>query len=110
MTAQLIPRWTLAPVAGFATREDKIAAALEAVLRRRAQEWDVPVPTLVLTAHAKVLAALSGERDVTSGYGVHGAPSRCRLVIDAGSWRDLVRATRRAETTLAQTTESFEVG
>jgi membrane-associated protease RseP (regulator of RpoE activity) len=37
-------------------------------LRRLAEELAVPLRSVLLAAHAKVLAALSGEREVTTGY------------------------------------------
>ena len=46
-----------------------------------------------------MLAALSGERDVTTGYtaGVRGEPLPCRLTVPPGSWRALVSAAEHAE-------------
>ena len=59
----------------------------------------VPLATLVLAAHIKVLSVLSGEREVTTGYvAVPGrAPVPCRVSVADGAWRDLLRATARAE-------------
>ncbi|WP_151475514.1 non-ribosomal peptide synthetase [Streptomyces albicerus] len=76
-----IPKWTLDPVPGTA-------------------EYEVPLPdglsrepAALLAAHAKVLAALSGEREITTGYvAAKGErPLLCRLTVTAGSWRDLLR-------------------
>ena len=39
-----------------------------AALRRLADELAVPLSSVLLAAHAKVLAALSGEREVVTGY------------------------------------------
>ena len=46
----------------------------------------------LLAAHAAVLAALSGEADVTAGYvaAPGGRPLPVRLDTEAGSWRELV--------------------
>ena len=53
-------------------------------LRRLAHELGVPLSSVLLAAHAKVLAALSGERDVTTGYvPVNGGrPLPCRLTTE----------------------------
>ena len=49
----------------------------------------MPLDSVVLAAHAKVLAALSGEQDVMTGYvtGPGGRPLPCRLTTEPGSWR-----------------------
>ena len=57
--------------------------------RRRWTDWRdelrVPVDSMLLAAHAKVLAALSGEREVALGYvaAAGGDPLPCRVVIAA---------------------------
>ena len=56
-----IPRWSLHPMAGVAGHEAAIPDDLAAALRRRADELAVPLGSVLLAAHAKVLAALSGE-------------------------------------------------
>ena len=63
-----VPRWTLDPVPGIAAHEAVIPADLAAALRARAAEVGVPLRSVLLAAHAKVLAALSGEPDVVTGY------------------------------------------
>ena len=63
-----IPRWTLDPVRGVAEHEATIPDDLAAALRRLADELELPLSSVLLAAHAKVLAALSGEREVTTGY------------------------------------------
>ncbi|PYV02816.1 MAG: hypothetical protein DMG26_10570, partial [Acidobacteria bacterium] len=63
-----VPRWTLNPVPGAGEHETAIPAELVAALRRLAKELDVPLSSVLLTAHAKVLGALSGEREVCTGY------------------------------------------
>ena len=63
-----IPRWSLDPATGTAEHEAKIPDDLMATLRRLADELDVPLSSVLLAAHAKVLSALSGERHVTTGY------------------------------------------
>src|SRR5258708_20487938 len=63
-----LPRWTLEPVPGVGEHEARIPDELVAALRRLADELAVPLSSVLLAAHAKVLGALSGERDVSTGY------------------------------------------
>jgi amino acid adenylation domain-containing protein len=93
-----VPRWTLAPVPGVARHEATVPADLGAAVRRRADELGVPLSAVLLAAHAKVLAALSGEPEVVVGYVAGGGrpPVPCRLTTGAASWRGLVLDSRRA--------------
>ena len=71
-------------------------------LRRLAGELAIPVSSVLLAAHAKVLSALSGERHVVTGY-IGGAglrPLPCRLTTEAESWRELLLDTHRVEAQL----------
>jgi amino acid adenylation domain-containing protein len=88
-----IPRWTLDPRPGTARHETLLPGSLVAALRRLAADLEVPVRSILLAAHARVLAAVSGETDVVTGYvaGRGSGPLPCRLSTDAGSWRELVR-------------------
>jgi len=97
-----IPRWTLGPATGTAEHEAKISDDLVATLRRLAEELAVPASAVLLAAHAKVLAALSGEREVATGYVGRegGQPLLCRLTTEPDSWRTLLLATHRAESEL----------
>jgi hypothetical protein len=63
-----IPRWTLTPVRGVGEHEATIPCDLVAALGRLADELAMPLNSVLLAAHAKVLAALSGEREVATGY------------------------------------------
>src|SRR5204863_3113935 len=94
-----LPRWTLEPVPGVGEHEVKIHDELVAALRRLADELAVPLSSVLLTAHAKVLGALSGEREVSTGYAaVEGrAPLLCRMTIQPHSWRAVLLEVRRAE-------------
>ncbi|MFE1884718.1 non-ribosomal peptide synthetase [Streptomyces diastatochromogenes] len=97
-----VPRWAREPAPGAAEHEvsvpDDVADAARGLVRR----LGVPVSALLLAAHAKVLAALSGEQDVVTGYaaGVRGEPLPCRLTVPPGSWRALVAAAQHAEAEL----------
>ncbi|MFC0109281.1 non-ribosomal peptide synthetase [Kibdelosporangium aridum] len=97
-----IPRWTLDRVPGIAEHEAPIPGEDVATLRRLADELAVPLSSVLLAAHAKVLAALSGEREVSTGYvAVAGRrPLPCRLTTEPGSWRALLLDTHRAESEL----------
>ncbi|GGX51836.1 non-ribosomal peptide synthetase [Streptomyces fructofermentans] len=77
----MIPRWTADPVPGTADCEVPLPEGL------------VREPVALLAAHAKVLAVLSGEQEVTTGYvpAKGERPVPCRLTVGAGSWRDLRR-------------------
>ena len=94
-----IPRWTLDPVAGVAVYEEVIGPDLVAALRERAAELAVPLSSVLLAAHAKVLAALSGEAEVVTGYlaAPRCRPLPCRLTVGPGSWRTVLLNTHRAE-------------
>ncbi len=63
-----LPRWSRKPVAGVGEHDTRIPDELVAALRRLANELAVPLSTALLTAHAKVLGALSGECEVSTGY------------------------------------------
>jgi amino acid adenylation domain-containing protein len=92
-----LPRWTLDPVPGFAEYESRIPDDLVAALPRLANEIGVPLSSVMLAAHAKVLAALSGEREVWTGCAaVPGGPLLpCRLTIEPRSWRGVLLETDR---------------
>lgn len=94
-----IPRWTCDPRPGIAEYHTTIPEDLLVALTKLANEWDVPLGSVLLTAHAKVLAASSSEQDVVTGYVPVGAnqPIRCRLSTEPNSWRGLLLRTRRAE-------------
>ena len=87
-----IPRWTLDPAPGVAEYAATIPGDRVAALRRLADELAVPLSSVLLAAHAKVLAALSGEREVVTGY-VAADRDRalpCVLTTEPDSWRTLL--------------------
>jgi len=94
-----IPRWTLDPVPGVAVCEAPVPGDLLPALRQRAAELRVPLSSVLLAAHATVLAALSGESDVVTGYlaGIRGVPLPCRLETVSGSWRAMLLQAHRTE-------------
>jgi amino acid adenylation domain-containing protein len=97
-----LPRWTLEPVPGIGQQEARIPDELVAAVRRLADELAVPLSSVLLTAHAKVLGALSGEREVSTGYAaVEGRrPLPCRMTTEPHSWRAMLLETHRAESAL----------
>src|SRR5437870_5209754 len=96
-----VPRWTLIPVPGVGEHEARIPYEVVAALRRLADELAVPLSSVLLTAHAKVLGALSGEREVSTGYSFEGrSPLLCRMTTEPHSWRAMLLETHRAESEL----------
>src|SRR5256712_670927 len=96
-----VPRWTLDQVPGIAEHEAKICNEVVAALRRLADEVAVPLSSVLLTAHAKVLGALSGEREVSTGYSFEGrSPLLCRFTTEPHSWRAMLLKADRAQSEL----------
>jgi amino acid adenylation domain-containing protein len=93
-----LPRWTREPVGGVGQHEARIPDQVVAALRRLANELAVPLSSVLLTAHAKVLGALSGEREVSTGYAAmeSHSPLPCRMTTEPRSWRAMLLATHRA--------------
>src|SRR2546426_5090976 len=98
----VLPRWTLDPVPGVGEHEARIPDELMAALRRLADELAVPLSSVLLTAHAEVLGALSGEHEVSTGYaaGEGRPPLPCRVTTEPPSWRGVVLGTHRARVAL----------
>ncbi|MFC5213318.1 non-ribosomal peptide synthetase [Streptomyces coerulescens] len=97
-----IPRWTQDPAIRVAEHGTTLPGELLDALRHLADELAVPLRSVLLAAHAKVLAALSGEHEVTTGYVAvpAGPPLPCRLTVAPDSWRTLVLHTHRAASEL----------
>ena len=64
-----VPRWTRDPVPGVAEHQAPVPTVQVSALRELADELGVPLGTVLLAAHARVLAALSGEGEVVTGGG-----------------------------------------
>src|SRR5215469_5250352 len=98
----VIPRWTRDPAAGFAEYVTSVEASVVAALGRLSQAMEVPFSTVLLAAHAKVLAALAGESEVVTGYvATPGCPPLpCQLSTAPKSWRALLLQTHRVESLL----------
>src|SRR5437660_11105214 len=97
-----LPRWTLEPVPGIGEHEARIPNELVAAVRRLADELALPLSSVLLTAHAKVLGALSGERELSTSYAtVEGRrPLPCRMTTEPHSWRAMLLETHGAESAL----------
>jgi amino acid adenylation domain-containing protein len=97
-----VPRWVEEPVPGVAEYGQAVPDDTAEAVRGLAAELGVPVSAVLLAAHAKVLAALTGERDVVTGYapGAEARPLPCRLTVAPQTWRRLVRGVRGVEADL----------
>ena len=97
-----IPRWTLDPVVGVRRARGGDPRGARGCVAPDGGRAAVPFSSVVLTAHAKVLAALSGEREVATGYAAveGGRPLPCRLTVGPGSWRSLLLDAHRIESEL----------
>ncbi|MGW1099950.1 non-ribosomal peptide synthetase [Streptomyces sp. NPDC002455] len=95
-------RWTRDPVPGTAVVETALPRTLVTGLNRLAVSMRVSPTAPLLAAHAKVLAALTGEPAVTTGYVATPAsgPLPCRLTTGDVSWRALVLHADRTESEL----------
>src|SRR3989449_3474515 len=90
------PRSTLFPYTTLFRSNEVVAA-----LRRLAGELAVPLSSVLLTAHGKVLGALSGEREVSTGYSFEGrSPLLCRFTTEPHSWRAMLLKADRAQSEL----------
>ncbi|TLZ31673.1 MAG: non-ribosomal peptide synthetase, partial [Gammaproteobacteria bacterium] len=97
----VVPRWTLEPVPGVGKHEVRIPDELVAASHRLANELAVPLSSVLLAAHAKVLGALSGERKVYAGYAVEAhSPLPIRMTLGPRSWREVLLHIARAESDL----------
>ncbi|HEX8536344.1 MAG TPA: condensation domain-containing protein, partial [Cystobacter sp.] len=89
-----------------------LGETLSAELTRLAGTWGLPLKSLLLAAHGRVLGLLSGQRDVVSGIitngrleeaqgeevlGLHLNTVPWRLRLGGGSWKALAEAAFEAE-------------
>ena len=96
-----LPQWTLNPAPGVGERVARIPDELVAMLHRLANELAVPLSSVLLAAHAKVLGALSGEREVCTGYTMAiGPPLPLRMTLEPRSWREVLLDAARTEAEL----------
>ena len=96
-----VPRWTVNSVSGIGQHEERIPDELGCALRRLADQFAVPFSSVLLTAHAKVIGVLSGEREVCTGYGLElKPPLPLRMTLEPHSWREVLLEVARAEAEL----------
>ena len=102
--ATSVPRWASDPQPGVADHVAAIDADLLVTARRLAGRLGVPLGSLVVTAHAKALAALSGEADAVTGYVAAPGqePLPCRLSTRGRTWLALIQDAARAEAEILQ--------
>jgi amino acid adenylation domain-containing protein len=94
-----IARWTRDPESGVAEHETAVPGEVAGTLRGLADELGLSLSAVLLAAHAKVLSALTGEAELTTGLVNRpgGSAVPCRLSAAPGSWRALVWRTHRIE-------------
>ena len=85
-----VPRWTRLPVPGEAELEVPLADDLVAAVHGLADRLGVGPGAVLVAAQAKVLAALSGEQQVVTGYATGGRVLPLPVDTGARSWRELV--------------------
>lgn len=107
--SSVIPRWTVDPVPGAAEHREVVPADLLTAVDRLADGLGLPVDSVLLAAHAKVLAVLSGERDVVTGYVAGDTPLPCPLTTEPASWRALLLAAGEAAVAVSSH-QDFPVG
>ncbi|MFD9220126.1 amino acid adenylation domain-containing protein [Streptomyces sp. NPDC060064] len=97
------PRWTLNPVNGVGEYKTTVPDEIMTASHRLANELALPLSSVLLAAHAKVLSALSGEQEITTGYVADADASRplpCRLTTAPDSWRALLLNSHRVASEL----------
>ena len=111
-----VPRWPLpadtAEVRHIRVYKVSLDPGLDERLRRLAQTAGVPLKSILLAAHLRVLSMISGQSDVTTGLLLHGRAETAdgervlglflntlplRLELGGGTWLDLVYQTFAAE-------------
>ncbi len=95
-----------------ATLEAAPGVDLSAALHARARALGVPLKSLLLAAHLRVLGTATGEAEVTTGLVTNGRPEETdgervaglflnvlplRVALEGGSWAELARAAFAAE-------------
>ncbi len=89
-TPTRIPRWTQDPRTGQEQVEVTVPEDLRTAVQNLARDWDATPEAIWLAAHARVLQALSGETEITTGCRDAGGTWPCDLDLGRRSWRDLV--------------------
>jgi amino acid adenylation domain-containing protein len=114
-----LPRWQAGPIAAGGDRVHNLAVPIDAAmsdgLKRLATAAGVPLKSVLLAAHLRALAQLTGRTDLLTGLVSHGRPESqdgervlglflntvpLRQRLAPGTWVDLVQATFAAENAL----------
>jgi amino acid adenylation domain-containing protein len=94
-----VPLWTVAgaePDTGHGRYRTEVPPDLVAALRRLAADRGAALPAVLLAAHVKVLAALTSERAVLTGYRSGDGLKRCAATVADGPWLALLAEADRA--------------
>ncbi|MFE7120357.1 amino acid adenylation domain-containing protein [Streptomyces sp. NPDC057654] len=95
------PRWTEhgAPADGAGEHRGRIPEELAADLRRTAARLGTDLATLLLAAHARVLATVTAEHELNTGQvrTADAAPTALRLTVADSTWAELVQSVRVSE-------------
>ena len=111
-----LPRWKTPAVDVKGARVRKVSvpftSELSDALKQLAHDLEVPVKSVMLAAHLKVLSAITGENDILTGLAGNGRPeeidaeevrglyvltSPLRVKLSTGTWADLIRECFKAE-------------
>src|SRR5262245_8642339 len=101
-SSSALPRWTRDPSPGVGEYEAVLPDELTEALRRESEELGVSLRSVLLAAHARALGALSGDREVVTGFVAASgrAPLPIRLSSEPQSWRELICEAERARSEL----------
>ncbi|MFD2415754.1 amino acid adenylation domain-containing protein [Amycolatopsis pigmentata] len=105
-----IPRWAAVPAEGIREHETAMPDDFATTLAATAGLLGVPPHVLVLAAHAKVLAVLTGEQRIVTGYLAPGQDDLAALDLTVGdtSWHELITHVERAEPSEPGRRHAFE--
>ncbi len=111
-----LPRWSSIPtntnITEIGVQEVTLSPEIFEGLKQLAQSAEVPLKSVLLAAHLRVLNFLSGESDVLTGLAANGRPEQSdgervlglflntlpfRLQLGGGTWIELVRQVFAAE-------------
>ncbi|MEV7648605.1 amino acid adenylation domain-containing protein [Arthrobacter sp. NPDC089319] len=92
-----IPRWTQDRRPGQGRVEVAVPEDLRHAVRTLARTLDASPTSIWLAAHARVLQALSGETEVTTGCRYASGTWACEVDLGQRSWRALVSAVHLRE-------------
>jgi amino acid adenylation domain-containing protein len=110
-----LPRWPRHAVRGKRTFKSPFPLSLSAELWRFARTAGVPLKTVLLAGHCRMLSWFTGQEEIVTGLVNNGRPEEAggdrilglflntlpfRLALPDGSWADLVRDTFAAERAL----------